>query len=88
MDPELKEVLICINENLKAIVENQNVMFFKLKEIEEKIGKQEQKNPSDWQVFKQSTFRREIGGYFFVVDSAEQMEYYFTCAGKQANGRF
>jgi len=47
MDPELKEVLICINENLKAIVENQNVMFFKLKEIEEKIGKQEQKNPSD-----------------------------------------
>ena len=47
MDNELKEALQCINENLKAVVDNQYVLCLELKEIEEKIGKQEQKNPSD-----------------------------------------
>lgn len=39
MDKELKEALTCINENLKAVVDNQYVLCRELKEIEDKLDK-------------------------------------------------
>ena len=43
MDKELKEMLVCINENLKAVVDNQYVLCRELKEIEERLGVYEKK---------------------------------------------
>lgn len=42
MDQELKKELEWLNDNLKAVVENQTVIFCKLQEIEAEI-KQETK---------------------------------------------
>ena len=37
MDKELKEMLTCINENLKAVVTNQSMMYCRIKKIEERV---------------------------------------------------
>lgn len=43
MDKELKEMLTWINENLKAVVMNQDLMYCKLKNIETELKKKEEK---------------------------------------------
>ena len=42
MDNELKQELEWINENLKAVVMNQDVMYLRLKDIEDTLQKQEE----------------------------------------------
>jgi hypothetical protein len=37
MDEELKEALNWINENLKAIVSNQDIMYCRIRDIESEI---------------------------------------------------
>ena len=39
MDQEMKEMLTWINENLKAVVVNQEEIYCRLSEIENEIGK-------------------------------------------------
>jgi hypothetical protein len=41
VDKELKEMLNWINENLKAVVTNQDMMYCRLKDIEDEIKKQD-----------------------------------------------
>ncbi len=43
MDQELKEMLNWINENLKAIIENQNFLCLQVMELEKKLQEQEDK---------------------------------------------
>ncbi len=39
MDKELKEMLIWINENLKAVVTNQEMIYCQLRDIEDELKK-------------------------------------------------
>ena len=41
MDKELKEMLNWINENLKAVIKNQNFLCLQVMELEKKLQKQE-----------------------------------------------
>ena len=41
MDKELKEMLTWINENLKAIVTNQGMLYCQLRDIRVELDKQE-----------------------------------------------
>ena len=43
MDQELKQQIEFINKNLNAIVTNQAMIFCKLKDIEDKIPEEEEK---------------------------------------------
>lgn len=43
MDKELKQELEWINENLKAMVTNENMMYSRLKDIETELKKEEKK---------------------------------------------
>jgi len=41
MDQELKEMLTWINENLKAVIKNQNFLCLQVMELEKKLQEQE-----------------------------------------------
>ncbi len=43
MDKELKEMLTWINENLKAMIRNQNFLCLQVMEFEKKLQEQEDK---------------------------------------------
>ena len=43
MDKELKEMLTWINENLKAVIKNQNYLCLQIMALEKKLQEQEDK---------------------------------------------
>ena len=43
MDKELKEMLNWINENLKAVVSNQTMLYRQLRDIEDELKKEDEK---------------------------------------------
>jgi hypothetical protein len=43
MDQELKEMLTWINENLKAVIKNQNFLCLQVMALEKKLQEQEDK---------------------------------------------